>query len=217
MSFEELVTAAQKHFPDLKIKYKDQSTFMKLIGTLLFFNKTFMTHYTTTIGSTIYFPNEAFVKTRPVSASVVLLHELVHVTDAKRISKPLFSFLYLSPQILAVFSLLLFLISWKIALPAVILFALPLPSFFRMLFEKRAYFVSLYSLYLLGNRLNFKPLLQTQKDGFLKHFKDSSYYYMWPFKNLDKEFEDAVKAIQEGKRPFEDPVFDVIEELSEKV
>lgn len=217
MAFQDLVTAAQKHFPELKIKYKDQSWFMKLLGFLLFFNKSFMKTYTTTIGSTVYFPSENSVKSRPISASVVLLHELVHVNDAKKLSKPLFGFLYLTPQIFALLCLPLFLVSWKIALPLFILFLLPIPSYFRMKFEKKAYLISLYAINALGSRLNFKPLLSTQEESFLSHFKDSSYYYMWPFSGLRKEFNEGVAKIKEGKRPFEDPIFDILDNLIQVV
>jgi hypothetical protein len=217
MAFQDLVTAAQKYFPDLQIKYKDQSWFMKLLGTIMFFNKAFMTNYTTTIGSTVYFPSESFVKARPVSAAVVLLHEIVHVNDAHKISKPLFGFLYLTPQILALLCLPLFLISWKIALPLVLLFSAPIPSPFRTHFEKRAYLTSLYSINSLSNRLNFKPLLATQEDSFVEQFKDGSYYFMWPFSDLKKDFDDAVSKVQAGQRPYDDTVFDIIDDLVTKV
>lgn len=217
MSFQELVTAAQTHFPDLQIKYKDQSWFMRLLGVLLFFNKSFMTNYTTTIGSTVYFPSESFVKVRPVSAAIVLLHELVHIKDAHKFSKPVFGFLYLMPQILAILCLPLFLLSWKIALPLVLLFAAPTPAFFRMHFEKRAYLTSLYAINALGSRLNFKPLLASQEQSFIGQFKDSSYYFMWPFGNLQKDFDDAVNKIKDGQRPYEDPVFDILDDLITKV
>lgn len=218
MSFQDLVTAAQKYFPDLQIKYKDQSGFMKFLGTLMFFNKGFMTSYTTTIGSTVYFPNETFVKTRPISAAVVLLHELVHINDAHKVSKPLFGFLYLLPQILSLLCLpLLFVLTWKIVVPLVILFALPLPSPFRMNYEKRAYLTSLYAINALATRLNFKPLLASQEQSFLGQFKDASYYFMWPFGNLQKEFDDSVSKIQAGQRPYTDPVFDILDDLVTKV
>lgn len=217
MSFKDLVITAQTYFPDLKLKYKNQSWFMRLIGFLLFFNKSFMNNFTTTIGSKVYYPTESFVKARPVSAAVILLHELVHVKDAKRLSFPLFGFLYLFPQILSLFCLPLFLISWKIALPLVILFALPLPAFFRMYFEKKAYLTSLYAIYQLGKRMNFRPLLTEQKNDFLNHFKNSHYYFMWPFSNLQQEFDEAEAKIEVGQRPFEDPFFDIIDDLISKM
>lgn len=98
-----------------------------------------------------------------------------------------------------------------------LLFVSPIPSYFRMHFEKRAYLASLYAIYSLANRLNFKPLLATQQEGYLKHFKDSSYYFMWPFGNLKKEFDEGVAKVKEGKRPFEDPVFDMIDQLTPTV
>lgn len=213
MTFQDLVTDSQKYFPDLKIKYKDQSWFMKLLGKLLFFNKPFMTSYTTTIGSDVYFPNESYTRARPISSAVVLLHELVHVSDGKKFTKPLFGFLYLSPQILALLCLPLFLLSWKIALPLMVLFASPIPSYFRMHFEKRAYLTSLYCLYRIGKLKDFDPKLETQAKGFVEHFTGSHYYFMWPFKNITKEFDEALERIKADKRPFEDPVFDILDDL----
>lgn len=213
MSFQDLNQTAKKYFPDLQIKYKDQSSLMKTLGTIMFFNKGFMTNYTTTLGATVYFPNETFVRARPVSAAVILLHELVHVTDAHKFSKPLFGFLYMSPQALALLCLPLFLFHWYLALPLFLLCASPIPSFFRMYFEKRAYMTSLYAINALGNRLNFKPLLDTQKQFFLDQFKGPNYYFMWPFNNLQKDFDQAVVKIQAGERPFEDPVFNILDEL----
>lgn len=212
MSFQDIIQSSQKYFPNLHIKYKNQSTIMKIIGILLFFNKTFMTNYTTTIGNTVYFPNESFVKVRQLSSTIIFLHELVHIKDAHRISKLLFGFLYLCPQILILLLIPLLLVSWKIALLC-LLFGLPFPAYFRMYFEKRAYLSSLYSLDRLSKRLNFKPELDKQKDFFMKQFKTSYYYYMWPFNNINKDFDEALIKIKAGDRPFEDPVFDILDNL----
>ena len=43
----------------VSIKYKDNSWFMKVLSKILFFNKKFMTRFTTTIGKTVYFPRGA--------------------------------------------------------------------------------------------------------------------------------------------------------------
>lgn len=218
MAFQDLVAAAQKHFPDLQVKFKDQSKFMKFLSILLFFNKSFMTSYTTTVGSTIYFPSENSIKNRPTASSITLLHELVHVNDAKKISKPLFGFLYLTPQILVLLIIpLFFVLPWWSVLLIMALFLVPLPSFFRMHYEKRAYFSSLYAIHNLSNKLHFKSFLSAQKAHFLEHFKNSSYYFMWPFSNLDKEFDEAMVKIQANQRPFEDPIFDIIDELIKTV
>ena len=59
---------------DYFICKKEDSKLMKFISKLLFFNKTFMTDYVTTIGRTIYVPSGYI-------SSTTLRHELVHVAD----------------------------------------------------------------------------------------------------------------------------------------
>lgn len=217
MSFQNLVIAAREYFPNLQIKYKNESWLMRLISKLFFFSPGFMTEYTTTIGDTIYFPSEKFIKLHPVSSSVVLLHELVHLHDQKKIGKIPFVVSYLFPQILVpICVLLLLLISWKIMLPLAVLLSAPIPALFRTYWEKRAYLSSFYVLQLLGNKLEFNPHLKSQETVFLKYFHGSSYYYMWPFKDINKQFDAALELAKEGKRPFKDPVFDMIEDLVDK-
>lgn len=218
MAFQELVNAAKGYFPKLKIKYKDQSWVMRLISKLLIFNNGFMTQYTTTVGDTIYFPSEKFIRCHPVSSSVVLLHELVHLHDQKRIGRIPFTLSYLFPQILVPICLLLFsLITWKVMLPLTLICMLPVPAPFRTYWERRAYLSSFYTLQILGNRMKFNPHLRTQENIFLRYFHGSSYYYMWPFHDIDKAFDKAREDAALGKRPFEDPVFDMIEDLASKV
>lgn len=213
MSFQSLVKESQKHFPKLQIKYKDQSYLMKILGMILFFNKNFMTSYATTIGSTVYFPSESFVERRGIYAEIIFLHELVHVNDSQKYGKFIFGFLYMSPQILAVLCLPLLFISWKIALILIILFAIPIPSFFRMHFEKRGYMVSLYALNEFGNKFNFDPELDKHCKDYSEHFKNSTYYFMWNFKSIDKELKQAAQTIQDGNKPFEDPIFFILDDL----
>lgn len=217
MSFQSLIQSAQKHFPKLQIKYKDKSLLMKTIGKILFFNKSFMTGFSTTLGSTVYFPSENYIKLRSVSSSAVFLHELVHVKDAQKISGPIFGLLYLFPQILALFCLPLFLLSWKIALPLLVIFMLPIPAFFRMKFEKKAYEASLYALHHIGLKLSFDPKLERQASRFEAHFKSSKYYFMWPFSNIKKDFEAAIIVIRCGQRPYKDSIFDIIDELIKEI
>lgn len=213
MSLIDLVQASKTYFPNLKIDYKNNSLFMKLLNKILFFNKQFANQYTTTINSTIYFPSQLFIKMRPTSSAVVILHELVHLHDAKKFSQLLFSFLYLFPQSLLIFIIPLLLISWKIAL-LFLIFAFPIPSYFRMYFEKRAYITSLYVLNALGNKKNIKPMLEVQKENFINQFNSSYYYYMFPFTNyIRKDFDAALIKIKAGQRPFEDPVFDMLDNL----
>lgn len=214
MTFDVLVEASKTFFPDLQIKYKDQSWLMKLIGLVLFFNKDFMNTYSTTIGSSIYFPSREFVEKNQRSVQITLMHELVHMHDAKKISPFIFNWLYLLPISLIPFALLLILLSWKVALIASILCLLPFPAYFRMLFEKRAYMVSMY----VGYKLNLSANQETDFDFLAKHylkfFKGSPYYFMWMFKDLDKDFEEAAKKIEAGQLPYDDnAVFKMIDSL----
>jgi hypothetical protein len=213
MSFDKLVENAKQFFPDLQIKYKDESPFMKLLSKILFFNTSFMTSYTTTIGSTIYFPNKNFIEIRPMSSTIIFLHELVHIYDSKRFNKSIFSFLYLSPQILALLTFPLLFISLKF-LPLLLLLA-PIPSPGRMYLEKRAYFVSLYVMQQLATKFNYNSKLDRNKEYFSSQFDSGSYYWMWTFKGLKKDFKDAVEKILSGKKPYEDPVFNIIDQLLE--
>jgi len=214
--FEQIEKNAKIYFPNLQIKFKTDSKLMKFLEKVLFFNKGFMTDYITTVGDDIYFASKEYIKKHPIAATVALLHELVHVYDSHKYSQPIFSFLYLGPQILAILSLPLLLVSWKLSLLC-LLFTLPIPSYFRMYFEKRAYIASLYALQKLSKKIVLDPRLDAHKKMFLTQFHGPSYYYMWPFKNIDKEFEEANQKIKNNERPFNDKIFDIIDDLINKI
>lgn len=194
MAFNDLVTKAQTYFPNLQIKYKDQSAFMKFLGTLLFFNPGFMTSYITTIGNTIYWPNKEFVESNTRAVSEIFIHECTHMYDEKRVGSAPFTLGYLFPQLLALPMLfLLFVLSWKIVVPLALLCLAPWPAPFRALFERRAYFTSM----LVGYKLhNWDPELAAPR--YAKHFKDSSYYFMMPF-GQDKAFAQEAVNIKADK------------------
>jgi len=214
MAFNNLVTNATKYFPDLKIKYKNTSTFMKILGKILFFNPEFMTDYITTIGSTVYFPSEDFVSQQPFSASIVLLHELTHVYDSKRLTKPLFMISYLFPQILSLVFLPLIFLCWKIFLPLFLLSLLPLPSYGRMYFERRGYFVSLYAMNTMGIKYNYNSKLISGQDYFSSEFTSGEYYWMWVFSSIKTQFINTVNNIIAGNKPFDEPeLFTILESL----
>ena len=40
---------------------------------------------------------------------------------------------------------------------------------------------------------------------------------MWPFSSLDKKFDSGVEKIKEGKRPFDDSFFDILDDLIKQV
>jgi len=158
---------------DIQIKYKDQSWFMKILSYILFFNKGFMTNYITTIGSTIYFPNESACN--DLNSAGILAHELVHVKDRAKLPY-LFELIYLFPQILSIFSLLsiLAVISmWWLLCLAFLLFLLPLPAYGRLVYESRAYAMSLYFLQLTDSGKDIEPDLLY----YAKLLTGSGYYF----------------------------------------
>ena len=181
------------------IKYKNQSLFMKFLGVLLFFNKDFMTNFITTIGSTVYFPSEEFVTNNDQSSIGVLAHELVHVQQANKYTKILFSLLYLFPQCLVVFALLAPFSLWFLLF---LVCAAPLPAPFRTSFEIGGYTMSLFVMNLQFKFFKNSPdkipeLLSTYA---LKidntYFKGSAYWFMWPFGVFGK-LENKIKDIKD--------------------
>jgi len=84
----------------VEIKYKDESLFMKALGLLLSFNKTFMTSFTTTIGSTIYFPSRKWLAERnPETTIAIVAHEVTHVMDSRMLGTLRYVTKYLAPQL----------------------------------------------------------------------------------------------------------------------
>lgn len=193
MAYTDLVAKAQTYFPKFQVKYKDQSLLMKIIGKVLFFNQSFMTHYITTIGNTVYAPSEQWVSDNQQDFNSILVHECTHMYDNKRLG-PLFDIEYLFPQILAIPALLLFLISWQIALALLILCLLPWPAYWRMRLEQRAYFVGMYARYKI---FGSDPI--GDATHYSHYFKDGSYYWMWPFNNIDIEFNQEGGNIENDK------------------
>lgn len=157
--------------PQTKLIDKSSSTFHRFIGFIMFFNKTYMKSFWTTIGYTIAQPT--------TKNWHVLLHEGVHIVQAKKYSRLLFSFLYLFPQIFALLAIFAPILSWWWLLA--LLFLLPLPAPFRMYFELEAYRVTL---------LLVKLLSDTSTDVALRHlvkeFTGPNYFFMWPFENYIK-------------------------------
>src|SRR3990167_3207757 len=107
-TFDKVSEYGKEQF-DLKIAFKDESKFMKFLGALLFFNRKFMTTYSTTVGTTVYFPSKSWLNENRDRAARILAHELVHIDDAKDVGEIGFSYSYLFPQILSTISVAAFL------------------------------------------------------------------------------------------------------------
>lgn len=104
-TFDALLAEFQKALPGLTVRYKPDSLFMRMIGSILFFNPEFYARYATTFGSTVYMSSLQWVLDNPDSAKAVLAHEAVHVDDYRQ--HPItYTLGYAFPQGLALVGLL---------------------------------------------------------------------------------------------------------------
>ena len=184
-------------FPDFELIDKQESTLMKCLSRLLFFNKKFMTNFITVIGSKVYVPGLPWKEDKPYTACEVLSHEFVHMKDNQKLG-PLFKFLYLCPQILTLLSVFAFWNPWFLLCLA---FLLPLPAPFRAYFEFKAYVVSMaVRWWLLSTKAD--------PDYFVNQFTSANYYWMFPFKKiLNKKFQEEFLRIKsDDLKPYEEEI-----------
>ena len=195
--FDRVAEFASIHY-DAKIKFKNESRMMKLLGKALFFNPKFMTRFVTVVGESVYFPSREKMEKDPGTAAQVLCHELVHMDDERTAGSLIFRLSYLFPQWLALLSASAFLVG-PIGL-AFLIFLLPWPSFFRTFWELRGYAVTDAVQYELTGRF-------TKKEWMSKQFTSSSYFFMWPFSKLiGKKIEENRELIKNGQLHRKIPV-----------
>jgi len=205
--FDSYVEKAKLHFPKLTIKYKNESLFMRFLSFVLFFNKAFSTKFITTIGNTVYFPSKEFIYKNEASATVTLMHELVHIHDSRN---KLYFILYMFPQILFLFGFLGFLNPWLFLL---FLFILPLPSF-RAYYEFKAYVMTLYVYRFFEKTNDYNVNYETIKNNIINNFITSNYYFMFPFKSfLNKKFDDKISIILLDKVPGDLIIYGIIDNI----
>jgi len=177
------LNVVQQRFPDAKIRYKNKSIFMRILGVLLFFNPSFMSKFITVIGNTIYVPNEKWVGTSHLRALFVFAHEFVHMWD-RSLTKLMyrydfFSLGYVALQVCALFSFFAFLgfvNVWFLLLLFPAIFLAPWPSPWRTKIEANGYAMTMYI------RSITTDLQYNKEEGaeFLanKHFASKQYYWM---------------------------------------
>ena len=183
-----------------KLKIKQKSFLMNVIGYAMFFNKGFMDSFITVIGKTIYFPRnwETIIKIcedhlesgaddsefpivhTPEARRLfaILCHEYVHQKDFK--DNKLFPLLYTTPVIYAVAGLAgLIASSWNfqwIVLTPFFLYVIPVPAYWRSYFEARGYATNVVLKTLLygtpQNRMNNITHM------YMEHFTGPTYYWM---------------------------------------
>jgi hypothetical protein len=213
-TFDIAVNKAKQYFPNLTIKYKDESFLMKVLDKLTFFNASFMA-YSTTIGSTIYFPSRHLIDLSPQASNTRLMHELSHMYNSKKKTGIIFSILYLFPQILALLSVPVFFIFGLFKALLCLLFLLPLPSYTRMMEEKQAYIISLYSMHKL-NKHGFSINLDTEKDRFIEDFSGPTYYFMWYLPGLKASMDADLEQIKlDGKPTYDAALYSMVDSILE--
>lgn len=169
---------------------KIHSPLMRCLSKLLFFNKQFTTHFVTTIGNTIYLPNNFFTFSEEDIISI-LFHEMKHIEQRKKLGF-IYDILYLFPQGLSVLSLLSLLAiwlsnSWLYCL-LFLLCLLPFPAPFRYVFELQAYAVSIAIF------KSFNVLSHVNYYFYAKYFTSAEYYWMLPCKHfVARQLENEVK------------------------
>lgn len=215
MNIDRIISNSKKEM-QFDIKYKDESKFMKLLDTLMFFNKNFH-NYITTINNTIYFPTRSYFEEKPLSSISTLIHELVHIYDKNRMTFPVFSLLYLSPQILFLFAIpLFFILSIKFSL-FFFLLLLPLPALGRAWLEYRAYSISIYTTVQLSKCFNISVDFSKMNNSICEQFIGSSYYFMFPFKNyILKKLNKVVETSLKNQHSFKDEIFEMADRILEK-
>lgn len=162
-----------RKFPSAKIKTKDQSLFMRLVGI---FSEAFYLDMTTVIGTTIYFP--AHYSYKNFLGVRTLAHEYVHMVDRKNEKKFMFEIKYLFPQILAllsVFSLFYFVSTWFLVFLAFLVFLIPgIQSADRACFEANAYTMTIFMAF---EGKNWNILGDKMADSIADIIAGPAYYY----------------------------------------
>jgi len=200
---------------NFSIKYKDSSVFMKVLGKILFFVPNFMTDFTTTIGKTIYLPNQNSLLDRDDMA--LIAHECRHIYDSS--NDFLFKLKYLFPQILSIVFFVFCFFSLWFLIPALICLA-PFPAYWRKEFEINGYSTTLfvYNLILKSNEIdkNQRHLrLLNIAEKINNNFTSSSYYFMWSF-GVIEDLNYIVELIVDEKLEDQNDFFKFIKESFEK-
>jgi len=180
--------------PGFAIVEKESVWWVRVLGTVLGLLNRDIKRYAQTFYPKVYFPKESmqFKDNGEVIRFVSLLaHEWVHLSDRKRLGGLAFTLLYLSPQILSLFSILAVFDLWFLLF---LLFLAPIPSPGRMWLELRAYKMSVaVTLWLSSGNIS--------TDFLVGQFTTGNYYFMWPFgKSLVKKFAAHTFDLVNAKR-----------------
>lgn len=184
--------------PDFEICNKAHPDWLlKIAGSFVkIFNKRFDTDYVTILFGKCWFPSTYFNEEGDFIADEkyvlrTLAHETIHEYDRKRLGSFLFTLFYLSPQILAVFSLLAIFAIWSPWWLLCLLFLgflAPIPSPGRAYLEIRGYQMNVALMRRIFNE-NTEQYIDWAADT---QFNGPSYYFMFPFKkHVEKKLQET--------------------------
>ncbi len=153
--YEKVVDETLSEFPSFRLLPKSQSLLMKVINVLLLIitlgmYRRFMQLYVTTIGLTVYVP-ENWATWSPYERAMVLRHERIHMRQRRAVGKFWFSLSYL---------------------------LLPLPGFcalYRRRYEQEAYRETMRALL----EYYGQEMLQRNEELIVSQFRTSAYFWMW--------------------------------------
>jgi hypothetical protein len=189
-------------FPDFNVKVKQESVLMRVLGKLMFWNSGFMSRQITTIGNTMYFPqntidrwfyleNEKAMAAYKKAYCETFAHEYVHMLDGR---SRWFKLGYLFPQILGVLALGSLGAFWCVYALGCLLFLAalaPWPSPGRTKAEARAYTISL--------RLSKRRLFSIKRA-----FIEWRHYYKMSW-SPEQEIRKIQRDVKRGTGPLREP------------
>jgi hypothetical protein len=183
----------KKHAPEAMIRKKSESWFNKTIAWLIKpFNPTFTSSYITTLGTTIWVPDDFFETSDPVNALEVISHETQHIIDLKKYGSLLWGLLYTSPQVFSLLSILSMISLfhgasklWLLWLLCLGFFA-PIPSPGRYLAERNGYRTSIV---FARKVYKYTPDQMEELYAWIEEqLAGKWYYFTWPFrKTIQKD------------------------------
>lgn len=169
--YVDLLADIKIEFPDFRITKKRHSKLMKFFDASLKVMSlgqmtNFMSYFITTVGTTVYVPDE-WDSWSPSRKAIILRHERVHMRQARDFGNLKFFFLYLLFPVPAFF------------------------AFFRTKFEKQAYEESIRAYFEYYGSKFFTPAL---REDTIRNFTTASYLWMWPWKSSIEKWYDSVVA-----------------------
>lgn len=205
---EKAIELVKKFVPEYKIINKQNSRLHRAIGWILskIGNKTYMTNYLTTIGTTTAVSATSLTDSHLWQS---ILHEGMHAIDSKCVGNVKFGLAYLFPQILGfiiplftIIGLLLGASAWILWGLVALLFLAPIPAIFRTWIELRGYTVTLAVMFWSEgiDKVEGAAIV----DSLVNIFTGPGYYYMWPFrKMLQWYFDKKLVELRQGTLPLD--------------